>query len=136
MAICIPKTKPFKRLLQLKEVISILPAQAATFVDNGRDGRRITLCRVAEKLRICWQADVDHASDRLRFFLLGLRLGGSISLTGSWMKRSVVHCVAVYFAVIEVGMYFFGVGGWYVVCCAPDNGVRGVGFEFSLLGKC
>lgn len=51
------------------------------------------------------------------------------------MEVCVVDCVAVYFAVVEVGVDFRCVGGWDVVCSAPDCGAGG-GFEGGLLLGC
>lgn len=48
------------------------------------------------------------------------------------MEVGVVDCVAVYFAVVEVGVDFLSVGGWDVVCGSPDCGAGG-GFERFLL---
>lgn len=48
------------------------------------------------------------------------------------MEGCVVDCVAVYFAVVEVGVDFFCVGGGDVVCGAPNCGAGG-GFEGCLL---
>jgi hypothetical protein len=42
------------------------------------------------------------------------------------MEGGVVHAVAVYFPDVEVVVNFCGVGGWDVVCGAPDAGCGGV----------
>lgn len=117
-------TQPLKRLMQLKQIIPILPTRAPTHHDFL--GQRLRILR-AEELRVIWQADVDKTPDLARDSGTGVwswsdgLVSGAHVLVFGWREGRVLDAVAVDLADVEVLFDFCDVRGGDAVGGSPDT---------------